>query len=712
MPRHTASADITAGVASALTSIPMYLAYGLIAFGSLGPAMATAGMLAVMSGAAISSLLCIPLAGTVILAAGVSSSSALVLGTLFAGMVSSGATPDFATAMAITIAASLGCAVVQGVVYLAGAARLAQLTPYPVIAGMINATGLLIMLSQVRDASGTTEFLPAALLVTAVTMAVNLRPVVSWRFLPTPLLALLAGTATHFIIVGATGGVGPWHPGPQLAELPSLIEHLPHLALGFDALAGLALPWRSILTVAPILALLSVLDTITTTSAVEDKGAKVHPDSDLRAIVISNVVVALAGSPPGAASLNSTTAIWRLGGRTRLAPAVRGGVILVAGLFLGHLMANIPRAALAGIVIVAGYRLLDLQPWRLLVRAVKAPNRHSGDIIGSTIVTGLMVVTALVFGLSAAVGAGAVAALLVFAAAMARGTVSRVHSGGAGLSRVRRGANATQALLAAGNSVAVVELTGALFFGNAIQVEKALRRAFAGGAERVIVDVSRIDRADLSGVRRLIAIANAHRAEGRIVVLAPLRPGLAIADYLTLAGLEPGHSNASLPEALVEAEAAVLLRRNIRTDISLMPEQALADLGVPPSMVGGIMACAEMHDIARGTALARAGGPAEEMFIICAGDIEVRLPSPTAPILLARLSTGAMVGEMAVIQGGKRAADILAVTDCTLLSISRGGYRALKANNPAAAIALAEAIIGNVTLNLRLANAAILALEH
>eukprot|EP01037_Dinobryon_pediforme_P006638 gene6638-6707_t len=690
----------------------MFLAYGLIVYGALGPGMAIPGMLAVMTGAALSSLITVPLAGTAMLAGGISSSSALVLGTLFSTLVASGNTPDLATAVAITIAASLGCAVVQVVVYLAGVARLAQLTPYPVIAGLFNATGLLIMLSQAHDAAGTTEFLPAALLVTAITVAVNLWPPLVSRFLPAPLLALMAGTAAHFAIVAVTGGVGPWHPGPQLAELPSLLAHLPHVALGYEALAHGALPWRVIVTTSLILALLSVLDTITTSSAMDDRGAKVQADADLRAVVVSNIAVALAGSPPGAASLNSTTAIWRLGGRTRLAPAIRGLATLGTGLFLGHLMASIPRAALAGIVIVAGYRLLDLKPWHLLVRALRVPSRHTGDIVGSAAVTALMVAVALAFGLSAAVGAGAVASLVVFAAAMARGTVRRVHSGGAGLSRVRRGADATQALLEAGNSVAVVELTGALFFGNAAQVDTALRGAFAGGAERAVIDVSRVDRADLSGVRRLVAITNAHRAEGHAVVLAPLRPGLAIADYLTLAELDPGDHAASIPEALVEAEAAVLFRRRIRTDISLMPDQALAALGVPAASIGGIMAHARLVEFTAGTVLSCAGDPAEAMFIICAGDIEVRLPSLTAPILLARLSTGAMVGEMAVIQGGRRAADILAATDCTLLVISGAGYRALKQDDPACAIALAEAIIGNVTLNLRLANAAILALEH
>lgn len=127
-------------------------------------------------------------------------------------MVSSGATPDFATALTNTIAASLGCAVLRRAMYLVGAAGLAQMAPYPVIAGMINATGLLIMLSPADDAFGTTEFLPAAMLVTAVTMAVNSRPLVSWRFLAAP---LLAGTAAHFAIIGATGGVGPWHSGPR-----------------------------------------------------------------------------------------------------------------------------------------------------------------------------------------------------------------------------------------------------------------------------------------------------------------------------------------------------------------------------------------------------------------------------------------------------------------------------------------------------------------
>lgn len=684
------------------------VASGLILVAALGPAAMPMGVFCIATGTLLPSLLGLLPGANPQQAVSASSSAALVIGGVFAGLAAQGAVPAPGMAMAIIIAVSLGCALLQTLASFLGIARLAPLTPYPVVSGLVNATAVLLILSQLRAASDAGGLAPEPILVAALTCGLSRYPPLRTRFLPPMLLALGAGTLLHHALAAS----GWQRLGPTMAALPAVTVQLDNLAAGYRTLAVGNLPWPVVASTAATLAFLGVLDTLGVSVALSDLGGPARAKFNLRFAALSNIVVALAGGAPASGTMSSTLLFWRLGVRDWRAPAVRVLAMLLFVLALGRVLPWIPRAALAGLVIAGGIGLLDRELPRLLRRTIGHPSPHRGDILASVAVSAVVVVSAVLFGLAAAVGVGTIAALLAFAAEMSQGAVRRVHAGGIGLSRVRRGPEATRALLEARGTVAVVELSGPMFFGSVDQAAQALDRAFAAGARRAIIDVSRVDRIDLSGARRLLAVAASHRGQERGVAFAPMHPGLPVADYLEIAGLEPGETYRSMPDALAALEDAALADMGSPSGAGrLTPARALAMLGVPEQHVAAILRYARVESVAQGVVFASQGDAAAALFVICEGDVEARLRAHGASLLLSRVSVGAMVGEMGVLLGETRGADLVAVTACRLLAVTAADYVTLKAEAPGAAVYLAEAMASNIALNLRIANLAIQALE-
>jgi SulP family sulfate permease len=252
-----------------------------------------------------------------------------------------------------------------------------------------------------------------------------------------------------------------------------------------------------------------------------------------------------------------------------------------------------------------------------------------------------------------------------------------------------------------------------LFFGNVSPLGRALEQARESGARHVVLDLSRITRADLSGARRLMAIVRQHRQKGLAVVLAPIRAGHPVADYLAALGVEPGDCAADVTTAQAAAEAAILAEAGIVTPCFATAEQALVALGVPPEHAGTLAERAEIRDLAGGEVLCRTGDPADAVFVLMQGQADVLLPKSqgTLPLLLAHLSPGAIVGERALFESGTRSADVVCAAASRVLILSGPTLAELKRDASPAALALVLAIARNISVSLQHANAAIERLE-
>jgi anti-anti-sigma regulatory factor len=284
---------------------------------------------------------------------------------------------------------------------------------------------------------------------------------------------------------------------------------------------------------------------------------------------------------------------------------------------------------------------------------------------------------------------------------------------------VRRSDAETMALLHARHAVAVLELAGPLFFGNVSPLGRALDQTRESGARHVVIDLSRIVRVDLSGARRLISTVRQRRAQGLTVVLAPIRPGHPVADYLAALGLAPGDCFPELSQALAAAEAMVLTEASVAPASFATAEAALQSLGVPPVHAETLARHAEIRDLAAGEVLCRHGEAADAVFVLMQGEADVLLPQSGEPapgerqdrVLLATLLPGTVIGERALFEAGTRTADVVCPVPSRVMILGGPPLAELLREASPATLALVLAITQNTSVSLRLANAAIQRLE-
>jgi SulP family sulfate permease len=248
-------------------------------------------------------------------------------------------------------------------------------TPYSVVSGFMTGIGVIIMIIQTLPflglptstggVLGTLSAL-AALDVTTVDLGAlglavgALIVIVLWpkrlaRFVPSPLAVLVIGTLIAVVLLPGLPEIGAVPRG-----LPALI--MPTLPLG-------ALP--DILQTAFVLALLGSIDSLLT-SLVADSITRTRHDSDKELVGqgIGNFVAGLVGAIPGAGATMRTVVNVRAGGRSPVSGALHALVLLALALGLGPIVAHVPHAVLAAILMKVGWDIID---WGYLKRMRRAP---------------------------------------------------------------------------------------------------------------------------------------------------------------------------------------------------------------------------------------------------------------------------------------------------------------------------------------------------
>ena len=100
-----------------------------------------------------------------------------------------------------------------------------------------------------------------------------------------------------------------------------------------------------------------------------------------------------------------------------------------------------------------------------------------------------------------------------------------------------------------------------------------------------------------------------------------------------------------------------------------------------------------------GTVLCRRGEPGDRFYVVHAGELEVRLGLGPEGVPLRRLSSGDACGEMALLTGQPRSADIVAVSDAVLWALDRADFETLTARSVPLLRALNRALADRLLLN-------------
>ncbi len=382
--------DAFAGLSVGMMTIPQGVAYAALAgmpaitgiYASLFPALA-----ATLMGASAR------------LSVGSTALTAMLVTASLTGLAEPGSTQWINLAVWLSLMTGL----MQVLLGLARFGWLLNLVSAPVLTGFTQGAALLIMASQIPALLG----MPAgwasltepgqwswpALLMGVLTVAVLM---VSKRFKPTfpaVLLVMLAGAAAmHWTNLPTTG----------LAMVGQLPMGLPSLywpsALSWDTFKQLLMP-------AMVITLVSFLETASS-AKVDNEGLDKRWDQnqDLIGQGLAKLLSGLSGAFPTSTSFGRSALNLYAGAQTGWAALVSVGVVLLALLFLTPVLALVPRAVLAGIVVAAVYSLLKPRAFVQLMRIDRIEASTAAITFGVTLLSAPRlywgVLTGVVLGLS------------------------------------------------------------------------------------------------------------------------------------------------------------------------------------------------------------------------------------------------------------------------------------------------------------------------
>ena len=724
--------EIWGGLAAMLVALPSAIAYGVAIFALLGPDFVATGVRAGILGAIALGLVTALVGGAPRLISAPSAPAAAVLAALASEWLAGQhgpATPDHVVAI-LTLVAVLagGLQMLYGAV---GGGRLIKYIPYPVVAGYLSAVGVIIFLGQLPKflglASGValstgvlapSQWQVPAVIIGMVTATAVLGALRFIKAVPAPIVGLTAGFATYFTL--ALGR-------PELLHLAGN-----HFVIGpvggsvATIFAGLHGPWAALtgLNLADLSALavpaltLSVLLSVDTlkTAVVVDALTRTRHNSD-RALLgqgAGNLAAALLGGMPGSGTMGPTLVNLESGGRTRWAGLLEGLFVLAAFLVCGTLIAWVPVAALAGILLVVAVRMFDWGAFHLL--------RQRATVLDFCVIA-TVVVVAVGSSLIAAAGAGVALAILLFLREQIRGSVIRRKVSGAQVTSIQHRLAAEQEVLKRhGAETTVCELQGSLFFGTTDQLftelESDLRQC-----RYLIFDLRRVRSVDFTAAHLLGQFA-AMLAErdgcllfSRVPVALP--NGQNLGAYFTSVGVMSGRSNVhqfeTLDDALQWVEDRILAAElpaaaGAEAPLALADFDLLRQLSADPSFAV-LAASAVTRSCAAGETVFQHGDAGDELYLIRQGCVRIVLPLGGANHHnLASFGRGGFFGEIAFLDTHIRSADAVATTPTELFVLSRKKFDEVSRANPTIGVKVFARLARALALRLRQSDTEIRAL--
>ena len=499
-------ADILAGVTVAIIALPLALAFGEIS--QLGP---IAGIWGAIAGGIVGGLF----GGCMVGVSGPTAPKAAQIAA-FMGFFVIGTTnePDLIAAFSIIFLSGL----ILVAISLLRVSRFIHYTPYSVIAGFMCGIGVIVILTQMNAFIGLESeknihdifnnfghslksinwdalyvAIPS-LLILFLWVPIE-RKIKFLTNIPSPLVALITGTSIAYFLNLDIPYIGDKMGSATQTQIFSLylpdLSRLSEFIVPAFALAGLA-----------------ILDSLLSCKVADNITGQHHSsDRETFGQGMANIAAGLIGGVTTATATMRTVANIKFGGKTPLASIVHGLTLLAILLGLGFLVEAIPSACLAAILFKVG---IDIMDYRILPILKKLP------------ITDLLIFVIVLFvtvyeDLMVAVGIGVAFAILVSMKEIL--FIIRTNSKHEIISLDKSGLidNNQKDNKLKDLPVSVLKPIGPLFFGS---MESLLRtHSTAGMHSMLIIDMSKINMIDLSGVFALEDLIKSSKSQGiRVLV--------------------------------------------------------------------------------------------------------------------------------------------------------------------------------------------------
>jgi MFS superfamily sulfate permease-like transporter len=284
----------------------------------------------------------------------------------------------------------------------AGAGRFIRYVPVPVVEGFTVGIAVIIALQQVPSALGTDVHADRVLVLAAragrawvadpdwlplgIAAAVVALVLLSARAVP-----LLPGSLAAVVLVTVPSSAFGW----DVATIGHIPRRLPTPSLP-------AVPWGdldALLLPAVAVAALAALESLLSATVADGMSVGQRHDSDRELVGqgLANLASPLFGGIPATAAIARTAVNVRSGASSRLAALTHAVLLLVVVLAAARWVGEIPRAALAGVLIATAVQMVRVSSLAALLRSTR------GDAVVLTITAAATIafdlVTAVLVGL-------------------------------------------------------------------------------------------------------------------------------------------------------------------------------------------------------------------------------------------------------------------------------------------------------------------------
>ena len=710
--------DFWGGFAAMLVALPSAIAFGVTIYAAIGPEYASLGAIAGILGATALGLFAPALGGTDRLITAPCAPAAAVMAAFAIEAVQQGI-PAGSVVLLLT-ALGLLTGIIQFFLGRIQVGSFIKYIPYPVVSGYLSGVGLIIIGSQLPMLLGAPEQTSwwqalkspglwqwQAIVVGLVTVAVMLTAAKLTKLIPAAILGLFAGVAAYFCIALIDQSL------LTTTNNPLVIGRLPGEAGGlFDAITSRWLEIgelkvsqiASLLLPALTLAVLLSIDTLKTCVVLDAMTRSRHDSNrELVAQGVANVASACIGGMPGAGQMGATMVNLSSGGQTRMSGIFEGVLALLAFALLGWLVAWIPVAALAGILVIVGVRMIDRKSISLL---------NSRLTIFDFLVVAAVVITAVTTSLIMASGIGIAMAMLLFIREQLNSTVIRRKTHGDQVFAKRRRSKQDMKILEEkGDHTVIVELQGSLFFGTKHQLFNALEPELKK-CTYFILDMRRVQGVDVSVAQVLNQLRESIAEHNGYLIFTDLPDNLPngrnIESFFQLMEITTHNEHVRVfpgrDDAQEWVEEQILgIEQQDEEDETLLDLHEMEILkGRKKETIAALEACLESRSYKAGEKIYATGDRGDQLFLIRRGTVQVILATEgNRGHHLATYGRGDFFGGLSFLDGQRRGNEAISQTDSDLYMLQREAFDQLEERHKRLAQALIDSIVRVLAMRLR-----------
>ncbi|MBZ5647123.1 MAG: cyclic nucleotide-binding domain-containing protein [Acidobacteriia bacterium] len=710
--------DFWGGLAAMLVALPSAIAFGVTILAPLGSSYAAQGAIAGILGTFALGMVAPTFGGTRRLITAPCAPATAVMSALAIVLTQRGVGPEPALLMLAVVA--LLCGVMEIAFGVIGLGKLIKYMPYPVVSGYLSGVGLVIILSQVPKYLGTPKSLGfweavgspghwkwEGMIVGAVTVAVMVLAPKVTKAVPAAILGLLAGMGAYFALGLADKSMlalagNKLVIGPLAGSNVGFVEAIVGRWKAVSALHGLDM--NLLFSTALTLAVLLSIDTLKTSVVLDALTRSRHnSNKELIGQGLGNLASVAIGGVPGSGQMGATLVNMSSGGQTRRSGVIEGALALLAFLILGRLIAWVPIAALAGILIVVGVRMFDRNSLHLL--------KSRSTILDFGVIATVVVVAETV-SLIAASGVGIGLAIMLFIRQQVGGAVVRRKvNGNERFSKQMRLPQEMAILEKRGDRTVIFELQGSLFFGTTDQLYTELEPELKKRTY-VVLDMRRVQSVDFTAAHMLEQIEDMLADRGGVLIFSHMPnevpSGQDMERYFDTVGLVRAERHAKifahLDEALEWIEDRILEEERMERE-----QEKLLDLREielfrqrKEETLAAFESCTVNKSYKAGEKIFSMGDAGDELFLIRRGTVRILMPlGAKSGHHLATFGRGDFFGEMSFLDRAPRSADAVSHTDTELYVITRKRFDELTVDHRMLALNMMEGIATALASRLR-----------